>query len=76
MMAGASLYAPGRCVANGAALESGMHHSVLKREMVWHLVNVTDFFFSKSSWLVVWVCWRMAGGEQCASTNELWSGRW
>ena len=31
------------------------------------------FFLSKSSWLVIWVGWCMAGGEQCASTSELWS---
>ena len=70
---GASLYAPGRFLVSGAALESGMQHFVLKQKIMLHLVDFTVFFLSKSSWLVIWVGWCMAGGEQCASTSELWS---
>ena len=60
-------------LVSGAALESGMQHFVLKQKIMLHLVDFTVFFLSKSSWLVVWVGWCMAGGEQCASTSELWS---
>ena len=70
---GASLYAPGRFLVSGAALEAGMQHFVLKQKIMLHLVGFTAFFLSKPSWLVIWVGWCMAGGEQCASTSELWS---
>ena len=70
---GASLYAPGRFLVSGAALESGMQHCVLKQKSMLAIVNSHDLLLSKSSWLVIWVGWCMAGGAQCASTIELWS---
>ena len=41
---GASLYAPGRFLVSGAALESGMQHFVLKQKIMLHLVDSTVFF--------------------------------
>ena len=74
-MCGASLYAPGSFffLVSGAALESGMQHFVLKQEFMLPIVNFHDFLRTKSGWQVIWVGWCMAGGEQCASTSELWS---
>ena len=40
---GASLYAPGRFLVGGAALESGMQHFVLKQKIMLHLVDFTVF---------------------------------
>ena len=41
---GASLYASGRFLVSGAALESGMQHFVLKQKIMLHLVEFTVFF--------------------------------
>ena len=41
---GASLYATGRFLVSGAALESGMQHFVLKQKIMLHLVGFTVFF--------------------------------
>ena len=41
---GASLYAPGRFLVSGAALESGMQHFVLKQEFVLPIANFHVFF--------------------------------
>ena len=60
-------------LVGGAALEVQMQHLVLLRGNVVSIVHFQSFPFSKLSWLVIWVCGCMAGGEQCASTSELWS---
>ena len=41
---GASLYATGRCLVSGAALESGMQHFVLTQKIMLRLVDFTVFF--------------------------------
>ena len=44
VLVGASLYAHGRFLVSGAALESGMQHFVLKQKIMLHLVGFTVFF--------------------------------
>ena len=41
-MFGASLYAPGRVLVSGAALESGMQHCALKQKFMLPIVNFHD----------------------------------
>ena len=75
MIEGASLYALGRLLVSGPALESGMQHVVPAPKVMLRLMSFADLFLSNSSWVVVWAGWRMAGGEQCASASEL-GGVW
>ena len=61
-------------LVGGAALEVQMQHFVLQNGKCCFHCEFPEFFpFSKLSWLVIWVCGCMAGGEQCASTSVLWS---
>ena len=61
-------------LVGGAALEVQMqHYCAFKEEMLFPLATFQQVPLSKLSWLVAWVCGCMAGGEQCASTSEMWS---
>ena len=53
---GASLYATGRFLVSGAALESGMQHFVLKQKIMLRLVDFTVFFSpNQAGWWFGWV---------------------
>ena len=60
-------------LVGGAALEVQMQHFVLQNGKCCSHCEFPEASLSKLSWWVAWVCGCMAGGEQCASTSELWS---
>ena len=60
-------------LVSGAARESGMQHCVLNQAFMLPLANAHDLFSHKPGWQAIRVGGCMAGGEQCASTSELWS---
>ena len=70
---GASLYAPASLFGEWSSSGGpGPAFCAQKVNIVAHC-EFPAFVLPKLGWWVIWVCGCMAGGEQCASTSELWS---